>query len=247
MPSHLLELRKLYAANLLEQVTSHLLEEVDDIILVNETHLAVNLSKLRLTVSTKVLITEALGNLEVTVKASHHQELLQGLRTLRKSIELSWVHTRRNDEIACAFWSTTNQDRCLHLHEVIVVEEISDQNGHAVTQLKVLAYARTAQVEITILHTNIVATIGVVLYSERRSQALRKHIEFLGENLNVASVHLRILALALAYHTLNLDTKFTTQLVGCVAQFLVVCLIEDNLGDTITVTYIDEGHTTHLT
>ena len=83
MPCHLLKLRQLYASNLAEEMTSHFLEEVDNVILIDETHLSVYLCKLWLTVCTKVLIAEALGYLEIAVETSHHQELLQCLRTLR--------------------------------------------------------------------------------------------------------------------------------------------------------------------
>ena len=76
VPGHLLQLRKFYTTNLLKQMASHFLEKVDDIILINKTHFTVNLCKLWLTVSTKILITEALGNLEIAVEASNHQELL---------------------------------------------------------------------------------------------------------------------------------------------------------------------------
>ena len=93
MPCHLLKLRQLYTSNLAEEMTSHFLEEVDNVILIDETHLAVYLCKLWLTVSTKVLVTEALCNLEVTVETADHKKLFQSLRALRKRIELSRIHT----------------------------------------------------------------------------------------------------------------------------------------------------------
>ena len=246
MPCHLLQLRKLYATNLLEQVASHLLEEVDNIILIYETHLAVNLSKLRLAVGAEVLIAEALCYLEVTVETCYHQELLQSLRTLRKCVELTWVHTRWNHEVTGTLWSTADEDRSLHLHEVLSIEEVANQDTHTVAQLQVLAHSRAAQVEITIFHANIVTAIGVVLDSKRRSLALRKHIKLFYQDFDIASIHLRILALSLAYHTLNLDAILTTQLVGSITQILIIGLIEDQLCDTITVAQVNECHTTHF-
>ena len=73
-------------------MASHILEEVDNVVLINERHLAVNLSKLRLTVCTQVLVAETLCNLEVAVEATDHEQLLQSLRALRESVELSGVH-----------------------------------------------------------------------------------------------------------------------------------------------------------
>jgi hypothetical protein len=57
MPGHTLKWRKLYATNLLKQMTGHILEELEHILLFYERHLTVNLCELRLTVCTKVLIT----------------------------------------------------------------------------------------------------------------------------------------------------------------------------------------------
>ena len=93
VPSHLFQLWQFHATDFLEQVASHFLKQIDDVVLINKTHLAVNLSELWLTVSTQVFITEALCNLEVAVETSHHQELLQSLRTLWQSVELTRVHT----------------------------------------------------------------------------------------------------------------------------------------------------------
>ena len=93
VPCHLLQLsRQLNAAYFLEQMASHILEEVDNVVLVNERHLAVDLSKLWLTVCTQILVAETLCNLEVAVETTDHEQLLQSLRALRESVELSGVH-----------------------------------------------------------------------------------------------------------------------------------------------------------
>ena len=120
-------------------MTGHILEELEYILLLYKRHLTVDLCELRLTVGTQVLVAETLGNLEVTVETADHQQLLQGLRTLGQCIELTWIHTAGHHEVASPLRRTANQDRCLHLDEVQVVEEVADQNGHAVTQLEVLA------------------------------------------------------------------------------------------------------------
>ena len=93
VPCHAWELTlELNATDCLEQVLCHTLEERDHILLLNKAHLAVNLCKLGLTVSTEVLVTEALHNLEVTVETRHHQQLLEELWALWQSIELARVH-----------------------------------------------------------------------------------------------------------------------------------------------------------
>ena len=102
-------------------MTGHILEELEHILLFHKRHLTVNLCELRLTVCTQVFITEALGNLEITVEATDHQQLLQSLRRLRQGIELSGIHARRHYEVACSFWSRSNQNRRLNLDEVLAI------------------------------------------------------------------------------------------------------------------------------
>ena len=133
MPCHTLQFRQLYPTYLFEEMTGKILENLQYILLVGKRHLTVYLCELRLTVSTQVLITEALGNLEIAVETTDHQQLLQGLRTLRQCIELSRVHTTGHYEVTGTLWSATYQDRCLHLDEVQVIQEVTDKDGHTVT------------------------------------------------------------------------------------------------------------------
>ena len=100
MPGHALQRRQLHTTHLFKQVAGHLLEDIEHILLVGKGHLTVYLCKLRLAVSTQVLVAEALGNLEITVEARDHQQLLQRLGTLRQGIELAWIHSRWHHEVA---------------------------------------------------------------------------------------------------------------------------------------------------
>ena len=100
VPCHARELLcKLNAAYCLEEVLCHTFEQRDYILLLYKTHLAVNLSEFGLTVGTQVLVAETLHYLEVTVEARYHKQLLEELRALRKSIELTGIHAGRNDEV----------------------------------------------------------------------------------------------------------------------------------------------------
>ena len=85
-------------------------------------------------------------------------------------------------------------------------------------QFQILAYAGTAQIEVTILHTDIVTTIRIVFDGKGRCQALAQHIQLVSQNLDVACRHLRVLRLALADNTLYLYTPLTTQTISLFAQ-----------------------------
>ena len=73
-------------------MAAHTLKHQKNILLLYERHLTVNLCKLWLTVSTKVLITETFTDLEIAVDTSNHRKLLKSLWRLRKSIELTRIH-----------------------------------------------------------------------------------------------------------------------------------------------------------
>jgi hypothetical protein len=80
MPRHSFQLGQFYPTHLFKQMAREFLEDFKHIFLVGKRHLAVNLCELRLTVGAQVLVTETLRNLEIAVKTTHHQQLLEGLR-----------------------------------------------------------------------------------------------------------------------------------------------------------------------
>ena len=118
LPSHPAQrLFHLYATQGLEEVFDQALKQVQDVLLLHETHLTVNLRELRLTIRTQILVAETLHDLEITIETRHHQQLLQGLRALRERIELSGIHTRRHHEVTGTLRRGVHQHRCLHLQE----------------------------------------------------------------------------------------------------------------------------------
>ena len=61
----------------LPQGTDHRFADIDDVILLNETHLDIKLSELGLSVGTKIFIAVTARDLEVTFHARDHQQLLE--------------------------------------------------------------------------------------------------------------------------------------------------------------------------
>ena len=246
MPRHTLQLRQLHSTHLTEQVACQFLKYFKHILLVSKRHLTVNLSELGLTVGTQVFVAEALCNLEIAVESTHHKQLLQRLRRLRKSIELPGIHTARNHKVAGTFRCRADKYRGLYLYELLRVKEIADKNGHAVAQFQIFSYARAAQIQITIFHANIIATISLVFDCERRCLALAQYIQLFYKDLNVASFHLRVLRLTLTYCSHNLDTPLTTKSVSLFAKFSILGLVKHQLCQSIAVTQVNKRHTAHL-
>ena len=113
-------------------------------------------------------------------------------------------------------------------------------------QFEILANCRTAQVEVAILHTDIVAAVGVVLDSERRCNTLREDIQFLSDNLDIASRQICVLALTLVHYAFHLHAELTSEFACTCAKVAVIRVVEDELCDTIAVAEVNECHTTHL-
>ena len=84
---HTDEVRQIHVEYTLENMLDHSLKHTQYIFLLDKRHLTVDLRKLRLTVSTEVLITEALHDLIVSVHTCHHKQLLHNLRRLGKRIK----------------------------------------------------------------------------------------------------------------------------------------------------------------
>jgi len=79
--------------NFFEQECKISLVNIDNIVYINKGKLHIDLCELRLTVSTKILITETSCDLDITIKSGAHQKLLVQLRRLWKAIEASRMNT----------------------------------------------------------------------------------------------------------------------------------------------------------
>ena len=75
-----------------------------DLLLRKEGCFQVDLSELRLAVTTQVLVTETFDDLVITVKTSIHQQLFCNLWALRKSVEMPFIDTRWHQIVTCPFW-----------------------------------------------------------------------------------------------------------------------------------------------
>src|SRR5690606_6566263 len=106
------------------------LKSLKHIFLLYETHFAIDLRKLRLTIGAKIFVAKAFYNLIITIITAYHQQLLKSLRTLRQRIKLSFVHTRGYNEITRAFGGGFDKKRCLNIPEALRIEVIPHRSVH---------------------------------------------------------------------------------------------------------------------
>ena len=120
--------------NALRHLDHHRLDIGAHARLVHKAHLNVELGELWLTIAAKVLVAEAAGDLEVTVKARDHQELLHLLRRLWQRVDAPLLQSRWHDEVARTFRGRLDQDRRLHLYKAVFVMHFADRLHHGATQ-----------------------------------------------------------------------------------------------------------------
>ena len=238
--------RNINPEDILEHRPHHSLEHIQDILLLDEGHLTVDLGELRLTVGAQILVTEAADDLEIAVVAGHHQQLLEGLRRLRKGVELSRIHPGWHDKVAGSLRSGLDQVRSLDLHEVVGIEVVAHLVGKPVPQGQRLLERIPSQVKVTELGAEILAAVALVLDGERRHRGLVEDVYRLKPDLDVACTHLRVLALTLDYLTGGLDDIFTAQRGRGLHQSCVCVRLKHELRDAIAVTQVNESHSAEL-
>ena len=83
-------------------------------------HFAVDLGKFRLTIGSQVFVPETLDNLEILIKARHHQQLLEGLGGLGQGIKFTGIHAGRHHKIPGPFGGGFDQYRGFYLQESLL-------------------------------------------------------------------------------------------------------------------------------
>ena len=113
-------------------------------------------------------------------------------------------------------------------------------------QFQILAYVGTTKVQIAILHTQVVAAVGLFLDGEGRRLCLVQHVQFAPDDFYVARRQVLVLRLALAYLANNLDDPLTAHTVGTLTEDAVLRFVEHQLCDAIAVAQVGKGHAAHL-
>ncbi|RMO71602.1 hypothetical protein ALQ35_05713 [Pseudomonas fluorescens] len=240
---HVREFAEFQIQHFLEQVADHLLGQAHDLFFIEEAGLDVDLGEFWLAVGTQVFVTEALGDLVVTVEASHHQQLLEQLWRLRQGEEGTGVGTARHQVVTRAFRGGPGQDRRFDVEEAVLVEEATDAGGHARTQTQLLGHFRATQVEEAVAQARFFANVGILVEWERRGFRLVQHFELVTQHFNCAGRHVGVHGTGRTQANLagDLHNVLAAHTVGGGEAFGAV-RIEHHLGQTITITDIEENH-----
>jgi hypothetical protein len=157
----------------------------NDVVLLDEAGLDVDLGELGLTVGAQVFVTEAAGDLEITLKASDHEELLVLLGCLRQREELAWAESGRHKEVASPFRRWVREDRRFDFDETGSVEVIASGGGDLVTRADVPVHALAAQIEVAVLHAQVFVR-HLAVEVERQDFRLVQHLQLGGDDFDFA-------------------------------------------------------------
>ena len=113
-------------------------------------------------------------------------------------------------------------------------------------EFKVAAHGAAADVQIAVLHAQVIAAIGIFFNGEGRRVGGVEHGEFAHIDFDVACGHLVVLGIAFGHDALHLQNVFASKFVGALAKSCVSFFVENKLGDAIAVAQVDKGHTTHF-
>ena len=144
------------------------LHQIEDVGLLDETHLEVQLSELRLTIGPQVLIPETSRDLEIAFDARHHQQLLELLRRLRERVEMAGVDARWHKIVSCTLRRALHQHGRLDFQEVAGIEEIADILHDLVPQRKVRRHPLSPQIEVAITEPQRLIDVRFLIDVERR-------------------------------------------------------------------------------
>ena len=238
-------IRNGHVQHVLEKSPHHSLEGVEHVFLLHEGHFAVYLGELRLTVGTQVLITETAHYLEVAVVTCHHKQLLEGLRRLRKGVELSRIHSGRHHEIPGSLRSGFDEIRSLDFKEGLGIEIVADFVRNLVPQFESLAQRVAAQVKVAVFRTEFLSSVADILDGERRGLGLVQDLERCHLDFYVSGRHLGVLAGTLYDLSGGLYHEFPSERSGCLHEFSFRG-VDDQLGDAVAVAQVYESHTSEF-
>ncbi len=154
----------------LEHAGDDRLDRCKNVLLLDKAHLDIELVKFAgQPVGARVLVAETRRDLEVTVEARHHQELLVLLRRLRQRVELARMNARRHQEVARALRRRRRQDRGLEFEKPLLLHPLAHRIDNRAAGHDVLVQLLATKVEETVLKPYI---FGIFLFAEHRQRQL---------------------------------------------------------------------------
>ena len=242
------ELAEINIQQFVEHFGNHLFGGCHHFLFIHKGSFDIDLGKLRLTLCTKVFVAEALHDLVVTVKAGHHQQLLEQLWRLRQCVERALVHTAWHQIVTCTFWGCTGQNRCFDIQKAFVFQVVAYKAGGLAAHNQLFLHLRTTEIHITVTQTHIFAYVGVAIQLERRCLGFVEDFHLFTQHFNFTGWHIGINSAfgARTHPSSHFQHIFTTGFISQCEGFFCI-RVDHNLSDTFPISQIKKDNTTVVT
>ena len=230
---------------ILEHAGDDRLHRREHVVLCDKTHLDVELVELAgQPVGTRVLVAETRRDLEVTIEARHHQQLLVLLRRLRQRIELARMDPRRHQEVAGPLRRRSRQDRRLKFEESLILHALAHGIDDRAAGHDILVQLFAAKVEETVLKPYVFRIFLLTEHRQRQLACRSQHLDFADIEFDRAGRQVRIFGAGGTAAQLAVDPHhpFRAQLFGVLEGRRI--RIGNALRQPIMVAQIDEQHPT---
>ena len=238
---------QIHVEALLEDGANHVFHEFADFEFGEEARFDIDLREFGLTVGTEVFVAEALHDLIVTVKASHHQKLLKELRRLRQREEVTVLHAARYEVVAGAFRGGLGENRRFDVDEAVIVQEVAHGLRDLKAQFEVLLHVFAAKIEHAVRETRgfahrvVVQLEGNLLGGVENRQLAAEHFDAArNEGFVLGAFRTG------AHETHYLEAVFVAHLVGR-GEHLRIVGVAHHLNQTFAVAEVDEDHAAVVT
>ena len=217
-----------------------------DVLHVHKAHLQIDLGELRLTVCAKILVAEATGNLHVAVKACHHGKLLVQLGRLGQCVERAGMHAGGNQVVSCTLGGGTDQIGSLDLDKAVLIEIVTGDLGHAVTEHQILLQFAAAEIQIAVFETNVLGGLAIVHDLKGRHLALAQDLNGIRIDLHLAGGDLRIDAGTNSHRSAHGKHELVTAGRRLLKQCGIGGIVKCQLNEAGTVSQIQEQQITQI-
>ena len=228
---------------LLEHTGDDGLDRCEHVVLLDKAHLEIELIELaRQPVGARILVAETRRDLEITVEARHHQQLLVLLRRLRQRVELAGMNPRRHQEVARAFRRRRRQDRGLELKEALLLHPLAHRIDDRAAGHDVLVQFLPAQVEETVLKPYVLRIFLIAKHRHRQFAGRPQYLDLADIELDHAGRQFRIIGAGRTAADLAVDPHhpFRAKLFGVLERRRI--RVGDALGQAVMVAQIDKQH-----
>ena len=178
--------------------------------------------------------------MHVTVKTSHHAQLLVNLRGLGQSVELARMDAAGHQEVTSAFGGGLDEGGGLNFQEAVFIEVVPGDLGHLVAEHQVLLQLRTAQIQVTIFQAEHFIGFGAVHDLKGRRFGLAQNTQLGDEHFDVTGGDFFALALPFPNGAHSGDHIFAAQAGSLLENLLAGVVTESQLEQASAIPQIRE-------